>query len=718
MRRIIQTSIFLILFASAAIAAIVLQPISGMNNDIPSLKRQVDFNFNQVRYAIDSQIPSQRGNSGKYLTTNGTSTAWAVGGGGGGTSDHALLSNLSYASSGHTGFQPAGSYLTSITADSPLSGAGTSASHLTIDLSNYDTIAARNTALSTFELSSHASSAYIPYIGATANVNTGNYGVSNLYGGIGTFTNYATYSENVNSWSTKSNVVVTDNDTTYTNPMGGTTGVSKIVFTGSGGYNDAAVQRNIVMTVGSKTWTHSFWAKCAAGTQVLSIKTTQAGVADHWQDFTITTTWTRYIYTVTFAAGGTGFWTGYGNGAAGASSTAYVFGDQIEEASTAGIYVKVPDTTPVSSSGITTPANLQVSGMSVGKFLVGNQATTDMDITGTSPVSLIKATNASGKPTRSMYANNESTGVYEEVDQDTGGSKYRMYNYNKHTAAYKQVWNIENSSTTGHFWRYTMNGYTGYTGQYTQTLLDLTAPYIGFVRCDSTTPNGWFLAGAGNLETNIANSVYWGSGFQFFNGSIRMYAGTPNTNPNLLTVAMNLGADGNLTIGNGTTSLGKMLGVNGAVRFASIEGSAGGSITGTLEVKGGVKIGTSETIANISTGVYTPTYSAVGGGNVASCSTYQGRWTRIGKTVQVNFRAYIDPTSANTDSYADFSLPIPSAFTSATDDLSGNLSAGDSAGIGSGYFYAETAGGNARCEFTSTTTGGQYYGCQFSYLIK
>lgn len=50
--------------------------------------------------------------------------------------DHSKLSNLDYASSGHTGFQPAGAYLIAVVADSPLSGSGTSGSHLSISKSD------------------------------------------------------------------------------------------------------------------------------------------------------------------------------------------------------------------------------------------------------------------------------------------------------------------------------------------------------------------------------------------------------------------------------------------------------------------------------------------------------------------------------------------------------------------------------------------------------
>jgi len=52
----------------------------------------------------DAHLPSQTGNSGKFLTTNGLATSWAAVSGG--TTDHSLLSNLAYALSGHTGFEP------------------------------------------------------------------------------------------------------------------------------------------------------------------------------------------------------------------------------------------------------------------------------------------------------------------------------------------------------------------------------------------------------------------------------------------------------------------------------------------------------------------------------------------------------------------------------------------------------------------------------------
>lgn len=48
--------------------------------------------------------------SGKYLRSTASGTEWATVSGG--TTNHSTLSNLDYASSGHTGFQPAGDYAT------------------------------------------------------------------------------------------------------------------------------------------------------------------------------------------------------------------------------------------------------------------------------------------------------------------------------------------------------------------------------------------------------------------------------------------------------------------------------------------------------------------------------------------------------------------------------------------------------------------------------
>jgi hypothetical protein len=70
-------------------------------------------------------LPDQTGQNGKYLTTNGSALSWATVSSG--STDHAALSNLDYASSGHNGFQPAGSYLTSLSGALLATGATTGA---------------------------------------------------------------------------------------------------------------------------------------------------------------------------------------------------------------------------------------------------------------------------------------------------------------------------------------------------------------------------------------------------------------------------------------------------------------------------------------------------------------------------------------------------------------------------------------------------------------
>ena len=62
-----------------------------------------------------------------------------------------------------TVYQPAGAYLTSVTADSPLAGAGTAASHLTVDLSSKQ---AASTSLTSLAGLSYASPAFVRMTGA------------------------------------------------------------------------------------------------------------------------------------------------------------------------------------------------------------------------------------------------------------------------------------------------------------------------------------------------------------------------------------------------------------------------------------------------------------------------------------------------------------------------------------------------------------------------
>ena len=82
----------------------------------------------------------------KYLKSTTSGTEWATVSGGTGTSIHSELSNLDYASSGHTGFQPSGDYVTdsefstySGTLQSQIDGkSDTGHSHTESDISDLD----------------------------------------------------------------------------------------------------------------------------------------------------------------------------------------------------------------------------------------------------------------------------------------------------------------------------------------------------------------------------------------------------------------------------------------------------------------------------------------------------------------------------------------------------------------------------------------------------
>ncbi len=80
-----------------------------LNGESPSVPLQVDISGLDID-VVD--LPDQTGEAGKYLTTNGTDTAWATVNATANVTDHSALSNLDYASSGHTGFAASGDVVT------------------------------------------------------------------------------------------------------------------------------------------------------------------------------------------------------------------------------------------------------------------------------------------------------------------------------------------------------------------------------------------------------------------------------------------------------------------------------------------------------------------------------------------------------------------------------------------------------------------------------
>lgn len=79
--------------------------------------------------------------NGKYLRSTAAGTEWATVSGGSGTDDHSLLTNLDYASSGHTGFAASGDLVTTFSglsdtpADYPATSSGSLAQFVTNDTS-------------------------------------------------------------------------------------------------------------------------------------------------------------------------------------------------------------------------------------------------------------------------------------------------------------------------------------------------------------------------------------------------------------------------------------------------------------------------------------------------------------------------------------------------------------------------------------------------------
>lgn len=127
-------------------------------------------------------------------------------------------------------------------------------------------------------------------------------------------------------------------------------------ITGSGGApRTAQAQQQIAIGGGtaSKAFTVSCWLRAVSGTTSLSLKNTQSGVLDNFQDFTLTTTWARYSFTVTnggsLGTGEQGF--GIASDALGSAFDLYAWGFQTEQSSFASDYIPNPNTGASSSAG-------------------------------------------------------------------------------------------------------------------------------------------------------------------------------------------------------------------------------------------------------------------------------------------------------------------------------------------------------------------------------
>ena len=172
-------------------------------------------------------------------------------------------------------------------------------------------------------------------------------------------TNLVAYSEQFDQW-TASSSTVTVNDTTA--PDGQTT-ADEVSFNATAA---ARVDRYVAGQNQSKTFTVSVWAKVASGTEEFRLKCTQAGVADHFSDtLTVTTDWQRFSFTQTFSASSsTQTIVGVQNDTDAEARDIYFWGFQLEEASTAGPYVRTGAT--AQTSDVLLPA-----GLTTGRDITG-----------------------------------------------------------------------------------------------------------------------------------------------------------------------------------------------------------------------------------------------------------------------------------------------------------------------------------------------------------
>ena len=126
-----------------------------------------------------------------------------------------------------------------------------------------------------------------------------------------------------------------------------------------------------------------------------------------------------------------------------------------------------------------------------------------------------------------------------------------------------------------------------------------------------------------------------------------------------------------------------------------------------------VSVGTTDVISNISSGIYTPVYTA-GGSGYTTMVPGQAQWIRIGNIVTVSGVFNMDPN--DTTMGFRWTPPIPSDFASDA-DLSG-LANTNSDATSSGYVYANS--GNDDIVFLLIGANGGDVGWRYcySYIVK
>ena len=175
-------------------------------------------------------------------------------------------------------------------------------------------------------------------------------------------TNETAYSEEVNSWTTKNDITIVDNDATA--PDGQETAAT-ITFAAS--QANARVQDFKSGSFGLENQIVSVWARATSGTAPFRFKCSHGGVTDYFSnDLTATTEWQRFSFSQTFgSSAGTGVFYGLYNGTDLAARSLEFWGFQLQtDASALTPYVRTGATAQTSEV-------LLPQGLTTGRDITG-----------------------------------------------------------------------------------------------------------------------------------------------------------------------------------------------------------------------------------------------------------------------------------------------------------------------------------------------------------
>ena len=175
-------------------------------------------------------------------------------------------------------------------------------------------------------------------------------------------TNETAYSEEFNSWTTKNDITIVDNDATA--PDGQETAAT-ITFAAS--QANARVQDFKAGSFGLENQIVSVWARATSGTAPFRFKCSHGGVTDYFSnDLTATTEWQRFSFSQTFgSSAGTGVFYGLYNGTDLAARSLEFWGFQLQtDAAALTPYVRTGATAQTSDV-------LLPQGLTTGRDITG-----------------------------------------------------------------------------------------------------------------------------------------------------------------------------------------------------------------------------------------------------------------------------------------------------------------------------------------------------------